>query len=490
MTILPDALTATVDATYEDDSDDASVAIHQQDHDVLHTALKQRGLFINVAEYIEDAGQTLGSGADNSAAIQTALDAAQRGSVVYFGPHNGSTNALYETSVPLVVPDGVTILGAGTPRGTNDGGTVIKVHSSYDLEDFRGKGVFITDSYLQGNGNPGNAVNFINLCIDGANRDVNGIVIMNQRSRTYAVTIKNIGTEANRQAWDSSAQQGLGYGIVVAANTFAGTAISASGVNNEWHQMRVGSQNSRLLVESNSGQYTDGVLRDFICLIQPDTPSDVDDISVDSGGGWVFDHIHTNGSGGRALNVNALRTTITNCDFDGWNIGDQTLFRRAAVKVAITNGSGGGNVNISNNIGRWRGDPGEQDGSARDTFVFVQSSTDNSLVTINGNNLYHQTGVGTNKFFARIDDTSTANDMKVVMNGNVVDYDVDGEILDYGGTDPEYWIMEGNSWNSSPTKPTSTDYPAGTVVRHNDAVATEAAFWQFDGTSWLDGPTL
>lgn len=328
---------------------------------------------------VKDYG-ALGNDSNNdTSAIQAAVNASTKGSVIYFPP------GVYRISAPIIVPPFRTVQGniwAGNTTETQDNNCELKMISGGSAATWGRKGM-ITHGYYTGNSTEYGPIQVRDIRINGNNQAVgNGIVVMGWPNVIERCMIDNF---AGTTDFAESGTNGSGYGIVLTNVSFSGTPDSKESVNNWFQHLRIGSNNCSLYVQANktNATITDWVIRDIICLKPPAYTHAKDDIRVDAGGGGFIRHVHTNGTAGSGIHFvgsSCGETRIMECYLDGFGCGNGGGTYGAIEIDNFASFDQGADLTISDCVIRHRA---EQDGPGQYASIIIGLNNSASVAITN-----------------------------------------------------------------------------------------------------------
>lgn len=247
---------------------------------------------------------------DDTAAIQAALDVAFPGDIVQLAATNaGPSNATrFMQSAPLVIPDGVCLVGPMAPPGTKS--VTLHVADNSNLE-----AQLIPKSYLANVTSVASPFRVDHISFYG-NKDNQG----GQTATGHGVMVMNYNTSIDHCNFSNT----YGAGVVLTDTNKAGTVISGtmSDVRIEsCGTFHTGSYGIWVKDTSGSGCCVDGLIAD--CKVQY---AQDHGIWIARGAGWTVRDTHISASWNDALRVdNSFATRIHDLYVDGFGANPSTI---------------------------------------------------------------------------------------------------------------------------------------------------------------------
>lgn len=435
--------------------------------------------------------------AANATNIQAALDACPRGGKVIFPAFSASGYTFYDTTKPLVTPEGVTVEGDSS-GGNVDYGVTLRIHSSAVAADWNAQAVLTSANYFTGrtNGPATGSIVVRDLRFDGNQKTFgSGIILMNRNSRVLRCNFTEFRGSV-RWAPTQATPAGSGYGVVMTGAFFISGQLNAECPEQKIMDCRFETTNSHIFSSDGAGvQITDSFLINNVFVKPPTYAASVAaTVEIESAGGWLMEGNHWNVGTGVALQLNgAVNTRIVNNYFDSWgniNTPGQVV---AAIQVQETFAQGGSAIVIAGNHFRWRKNTTAGVALVGTHIAIKVTAPDTaaaaglrSTASIIGNTgfveggsthtpvIFDLRGGATNSVILTV--TLTGNAF-VDSNGPTTRWN-DAQVYRAGslGTLVEV-ISEGNSWNSGDAAPTTGQWSQGMKRWNSSPIASGVPGW-------------
>ena len=453
--------------------------------------------------YPERFGGKAEAGFDNTAAFQAMFNlAAIRGNAPCV------LSGMYEVHAPLLVPEGVKIMGATAGRDnipTVGIRAAAPFSSTLTMTNYNSgtpethdiAAVLISRGWVEGSSPAEGPIVMEDVFIGGGtilddrNAPVHGVLLTNWPVRLTRVTVRNttgFGVWMNSQLPDGSFSTFTGNPVFTNCRV-GNCGFTSGGTALEYETQRgtfrygayhfgafIGARNAG--GESEPPRNTDGVINSCVQALQ----CAGNGMTVSAGGGWLINDLHTNGPGGYGIMFDrAFFTRILNSYLDGFcTTVPDGYGRRANVRVNTLlgindEGEAQGLLLVSNNVMRLRTLP-----STSETAYYVSVSASGNpacrFVAV-GNATARQKDVTDDVKGFQITGSGADPQLHVTLVGNDLSDVPASDTFNTFGDAVVSVRQSGNSWQYQAARPTSGYWPEGTTVFASDVSDASLLGW-------------
>ncbi len=344
---------------------------------------------------VRDYGATGDGATDDTAAIQSAINAAHSagGGTVLFPT---TTSSIYLISAPLVYYPDISYVGGGYGMGFTP---IVRQASGANIGAGSTSALFVPNAWYNNTGYADAPARFFNLEIDGNSANNAGSIASNLIIMSYQSIIDQC------YFVNSCHDQILITDVMNNGSTISGTG-GQNRINNCYFNTAKNDHIEQVCNANNAG--LDGYILN--CDFNTSTASS---IYMAKGSGWIIDGNHMYGVGGQAIDVkNCYGTRITNNYIESFGTTAASGSYYQGINVTVLNGPG---VIISNN----QISCAEPTGPARFDYINVSNASGNTstFAIIEGNHLYSTNP--TSKGYAFYINPSAAGAVLGAIVGNV-----------------------------------------------------------------------